>query len=352
LSPALISTPPASLSHTIFAQPVVYILPALALGEFCGWLRSLGTRSFARALLVVTFVSTNAIRDLQDYFLVWPKRGMVRLLYRAEMREAARYLNAHPEIHDVAIGSALMGPWDRIALEVDIEREDLVPRLFSPERALVWAAADGSSASGAVLLPSWPPVGSSVGELLERSTARGSGLGEGVAATGVPHLTLHRISPVSQTLAVSQFEIPSMYFANGLALGGARWLDANSLAPGREVILLTAWHVVAPLDLPPMPVVAHPPPPETYSGPRLAVFAHLSDVDGEVLVSDDGLWVDPLTLRPSDQFVQFHRFVVPEGVPEGPYELRIGLYDPKTNERWAVLEHTEGQHSGESAEEL
>jgi hypothetical protein len=59
-----------------------------------------------------------------------------------------------------------------------------------------------------------------------------------------------------------------------------------------------------------------------------------------MLASDDGLWVDPLTLQPGDRFVQIHRFSVSDGASDGPYALDLGLYDPKTNERWAILGHT------------
>ena len=51
-------------------------------------------------------------------------------------------------------------------------------------------------------------------------------------------------------------------------------------------------------------------------------------------------WVDPLTLRPGDRFVQAHHFTLPLDAPAGPYTLELGLYDPLTGERWAVLDST------------
>jgi len=338
LSPAFISTPAASLSHTIPAQPVVYVLPALALVELCRWLRLHGIAPLVCAVLVLTFLLANGIRDLRDYFLVWSERGMVRLLYRADQREVAGYLDAHSEITDVAVGSALMGPWDRIALRVDTARDDVAPRLFNPQRALVWADGGGESPAAAVIITSWPDPEWPIAGLLDRGT-----LDEGTPAAPAtsreaPHLTLHRMAPISEVLGAPGSVISRTQFANGLALAGARWLDQDNLAPGQEVVLLTWWHVAAPLDLPPMPIVAHPPPPETYSGPRLAVSAQLLDGGRQVVATDDGLWVDPLTLQPGDDFVQVHRFVLPEGASDGPYTIELGLYDPKTNVRWPALE--------------
>jgi hypothetical protein len=242
---------------------------------------------------------------------------MVRVLYRADHREVAYYLNEHPEMTDVAVGSALMGPWDRIALEVDVEREAIVPRLFNPERTLLWTAENGLTS---VLMPSWPDAAPPVADFLEE--------GEAVSR----HLTRYALPPISDSPSL----VPKTRFANGLVLTGARWLNEDRPAPGREATLLTTWRVAAPLDLPAMPIVAQPPPPKTYSGSRLSVSAHVVDGSGRVQALDDGLWVDPLTLRPGDRFVQLHRFVVPADASEGPYSLQLGLYDPKTNDRWDV----------------
>jgi hypothetical protein len=350
LSPAFISTPAGSLSHTILAQPVAYILPALALVEFCRWLRHRGTALFVCSLLVVTFVSANAIRDLRDYFVVWPERGMVRLLYRADIREAANFLDVRPDIDDIAISSALMGPWDRIALQVDIKREDIAPRLFNPQRALVWVDDDRPPLKSSVLLLSWPDPISPIESLLEKGTAEGGQPASEAARD--PHLTLYTLPPISEALTAPQSIIPRTEFANGLTLTGAWWLDSDNLAPGNEATLLTTWHVDAPLDLPPIPIVAQPPPPKTYSGPRLAIFVHLLETDGGILASDDGLWVDPLTLQPGDRFVQAHHLAVPDSAPDGPYALEVGLYDPKTDERLSVVENTQYGCGGEEPTEF
>jgi 4-amino-4-deoxy-L-arabinose transferase-like glycosyltransferase len=330
LLPAFLSIPPASLSHTILAQPVAYILPALALAEAYHWLRSRDLKPTVRSSLLVIchlsfviFLTTNAFRDLQDYFVTWPQRGMVRFLYRADYREAAHYLDSHPEVTDLAVSSALMGPWDRLALAVDTHRDDVAVRLFSPERALVWA---GDDAPMVVLLASSARPASPIDGLLEAS---GDPL-----ESAPPHLALHRLrGDVLPTADASRAR-----FANGLELTTTHWLDEEVPAPGREAVLLTGWLVAQPLRLPPMPIVANPPPPGVYSGPRLAVFTHLLAADGTFLVGDDGLWVDPLTLQPSDRFIQVHRLALPSDAPAGPYVLEVGMYDPMTGDRWPILE--------------
>ena len=337
LLPAFLSTPAASLSHTILAQPIAYILPALALSEARRWIakrdwgfgirKTLPTVTYCA--LVILFLVTNAARDVWDYFHTWPEEEIVRILYRADYREAARYLNTHPEKTDVAISSGLMGPWDRLALDVDIRREEVAVRLFNPERALMWVA-EGTPAT--VLLVGWPHPA----PLFDRYLGTAGQLPQTIS----PSLRLHAL-PDAPTSHPTDIGSPAR-FANNLELIDVHWVDRASLAPGKEAVLVTVWRVTAPVDLPPMPIVANPPPPGVYSGPRLAVFTHLLASDGTTIDGDDGIWVDPLTIQPGDRFLQAHFLVLPPDPPAGPYTLELGLYDPMTGERWAVL-GSEGQ---------
>jgi len=341
LLPAFVSVPPASLSHTIMAMPVAYILPALALTEGFHWLRQRGEKpgflkktwflSWSLGLLIVLFLVTNAVRDLRDYFFNWPERGMVGFLYRADYRTTARYLNATPAITDVAVSSSLMGPWDRLALEVDTRRGDVSARLFDPQRALLYPAGETAHAILTLTHEADPLVEAA----LERDGAplRHVSNYERIAVIAFsgqrewwPHQTQHWVS-----------QIPLQPFANGMSLLGWSWPEGTP-GPGRTTPLLTAWDVSQQLDLPPMPIVANPPPPGVYSGRRLAVFAHLLTAEGAFMLADDGLWVDPLTLQPGDRFFQIHRFALPSDATPGPYTVELGLYDPMTGERWPVLE--------------
>jgi len=227
LLPTFVSIPPASLSHSILTQPVAYILPVLPLAKACRWLKSLISNSqspiskiYSLSLLIVrcsfaAFLVTNAARDLYDYFIVWPQQDMVRVLYRADYREAAHYLDAHPEVTDLAISSTLLGPWDRMALDVDTRRDDVAVRLFDPDRALVWSAKDDPSI---VLLPSWPYPAPPIDGFLEMG-------GDSLEIIS-PHLTLY-------TIRNSQFAIRNSlaYFANGLELVDARWVSDEHLPP-------------------------------------------------------------------------------------------------------------------------
>ncbi|MGD9001654.1 MAG: glycosyltransferase family 39 protein [Anaerolineae bacterium] len=351
LSPAFVSTPPASLGHTILAQPVAYILSAVALVEIChrqsGWLRSRGTWVTTYLLLFAVFVASNAIRDLRDYFQIWPEQEMVRVLYRADYRETGQYLNDHRQIKDVAVASTLLGPWDRLALEVDTRRRDIDVRLFDPGRSLVWT---GEGQRSAVILTAWPPASPIIREMLLLHATMSEPLSSDLTLYDISALgDFQRTTDDPHFLPLKNDSMGQRWhqFNNGLALTEAYWLNPDALTSGNEAELVTAWVLTGPIDLPPIPIVANPPPPGVRTGPRLAVFAHLlaSDAQSEelnqdtsVLAVDDGLWVDPLTLQPGDRFVQIHRFLVQDDAAVESYEVELGLYDPLTGERCVVLD--------------
>ncbi len=299
ISPAFISVPPASLGHTILAQPVVFILAAV---PFWG----LGTRNWglgrwktaAITLLALIFVASVAVRDWPDYFVNWPERGMVRFLYRADFHELANYVNQDDTLTDFGINSMLAGPWDQIAFTSDLRRDNAQPRWFNAERAILLApnlSFTGYPETAVAYPDAYHPTG-----------------------TTVSSFTL------SQTDYTQPIEVP-ICFENGLC-----WQTAV-YHPEQHTIDLT-WQVSRELDLPEREIISNPPPPNVYAGPRLLVFAQLLDVEGNFIVGDDGLWIDIYSLQPGDVFMQQHRFMLPEDL-EADKAAVFGLYDPMTGTR-------------------
>ena len=314
ISPSVLSVPPASLGHAILAQPAFYLLAALPVGALAGWRRAPGRwRAPAAGLLAALLVGATAARDLPAYFNEWPARGMVRYLYRADVQDVAGFVlrdPAAPWPTDFGITGLLAGPWDRVALDLALGgRDDVRPRWFDPRRALLL----------------WPDV----------SFAGYPGVESPYAAVFEPlpqdsllpgDYTLSRVAPpVTPTLDGRVFlnEAP-VCFANGLCWTAAAYDAASGW-------LEVQWRVERSLDLPPLPLISNPPPPGVYAGPRLYVFAQLVGPDGAFLVGDDGLWVDPLTLRGGDAFLQRHALPAPDGAHAAA--VLFGLYDPLTGER-------------------
>lgn len=199
---------------------------------------------------------------------------------------------------DFGITGLLAGPWDKVALQIDLDEATAVsPRWYNPERALLLRPA--------LSFHGWPNVTEAYAEAYAPEALS---LGE------------YQLSRVTRALDTTE----SVCFVNGLCLATAVY------DPGARTLEL-GWWVQAPLVLPEMPLISNPPPPGVYSGPRLAVFGQLWDAQDNFLAGDDGLWVDPYTLQPGDQFVQQHHWQLVESVVAKT--AVFGLYDPMTGAR-------------------
>jgi 4-amino-4-deoxy-L-arabinose transferase-like glycosyltransferase len=311
LAPAFASTPAASLGHTIVAQPVFYLLPALAVVELGAWVRrGLGrgpgrlawAAPFAVPAAALVFVGVTAARDLNDYFGHWPTLPQVRLLYRADLHEAAAALRQLPPHSDLGLASATLHPADALALALDTPGLDLRPRVFTPARA--WPFPD--QARTVLLLGSAGPLAFGQPPLARDFELRASSL----------------LAPEQPATALAAA------FQNGWQCYGYT-LTVSRANGGLSIALKTYWRVGADYDAPaprPVEVLAAQPLP-------LKIFSHLLRPDGSLAAGDDRLDLDPATLQPGDSFVQAFVIAVPPGLALGTYPVQIGLYDPASGAR-------------------
>lgn len=309
ITPGFLSVPPASLGHTILAQPATFILlllPLLPLGE------ALAARGIARQGAIVTVVGLLLVagvarRDLPDYFSRWPQRGLVRFLYHADVKDVARSVAQGDAAADFAISGLLAGPWDRLALSLALQNqgvEDSRPRWFDPRRA-IFLALDGDEA---LVFSGYPRVDQAYEGLLQP---------RGLQA-GAYQLSLAKGATLPEEDVAC--------FRNGLCL-----LDPVYSCSNGERLLHLTWRVATPLQMPAQPLVSKPPPPGVYDGPRLHVFAQRQNAGGDFVSGEDGLWVDPLTLHTGDVFRQQHRLGARGAATVDT--LLVGLYDPMTGQR-------------------
>jgi hypothetical protein len=312
ISPAFISVPPASLGHTILAQPAVFMLTAVPLWWLGRRMRSAQGRLAVTAVLGVILVGSIALRDWPAYFVEWPQRGMVRFLYRADLGELADYVNSHPGLTDFGVTSLLAGPWDQLALSSDLGEDTAArPRWFNPERAALLnppLSFTGYPETAVAYPDYFEPTGVQVGGYTLSTSERESSAG---------------FQPAGEQDARVTFT-EEVCFENGLCLVTAVY------HPEQQTLDLT-WRAGGELRLPERALISNPPPPDVYAGPRLSVFAQLLDAEGNFLVGDDGLWVDVYALQPGDLFIQQHRFMIP--ADGGAKTAVFGLYDPMTGER-------------------
>jgi hypothetical protein len=319
IAPGFISVPAASLGHTIIAQPAVYLLAALPIGvafqayhtrrakerENLTRYQQISGSRWVFVLLAALLVGTIAVRDTADYFGEWTHRGMVRFLYRADIKDLTRYLADHPELADFGATSLLAGPWDKKAFEIDLARETATrPRWYNPERAIFLAIGGERplSFSGYPVVP-----------MLHENWYN-----------DVPGQTVGGYQLAEITSSLSWNTSQAVCFQNGLC-----WLTANYNQAAQTLEMV--WYVERPLALPEEKLISNPPPPGVYAGSRLAVFGQLLDAENNFLSGDDGLWVDVYSLQPQDVFLQQHRPLLFEG--QQPAAILLGLYDPMTGER-------------------
>ncbi len=306
LAPAFLSLPSASLGHTIAAQPVVYLFPAIALEAV---IRHQATKTHRHKDLWVRgglwvaglFLILTAWRDLRDYFVVWPALPEVRDLYRADLHEAAAELRAASRPGPWALASRNLHQADVTALQLETGFLN-APRLFNPERA--W------------LFPNTNAIA-----ILRESAPMGDAF-EGRSFEGAYTLQSTLYSAQGYQPEVSQ----SATFSNGWSCLGYTLADAPDAQHPQLTVYWRIGENFIPLAPRPIEILSGTPIP-------LRIFSHILHPDGTVLAGDDRLDVDPATLRPGDEFLQAFRFTLPADLPPGEYPVEMGLYHPVSGER-------------------
>jgi mannosyltransferase len=151
----------------------------------------------------------------------------------------------------------------------------------------------------------------------------------------IVHIGLYQ-SPAqfAQTMAAQPTQ-----FADGIHLDGFRLGDGKAtsavLEPGQKLPLTLVWHADHP------PTMAH------------TVFTHLVGPDGMLY----GQWDNPPVrgTYPTTDWAAgetvFDQYLIPlkEGAPLGEYHLLVGLYDPASGQRLAVLDD-HGQAAGDAVQ--
>jgi hypothetical protein len=321
LAPALISPPAASFTHTLIAQPAVYLILGLgvaAAGEWVGRWRIAAGRALPALLLTI-----NAFLAWQAYFLHWADAPEVRELYQGGITAVAHDLDTGDPPGSVAVGAPYVSywhPWNAVGFDLVLRRADLSVRWFNPAGAWIWPAGPGPSAFYFPVAPLAP----------QSFDAELQGLFAADAVQPV-HAIGYAVYHVSQPLALerrlesllhtrlawppelSRLPPPRLPlpFGDRFALLGAELQEART-SPGQTLRLLTYWEV---LRADPAPVVA---------------FVHLTSDGRDIWGQYDGLDVRPVGLLPGDRFVQVHLVPVKPETPPGAYSLQVGLYGPDT----------------------
>jgi hypothetical protein len=265
----------------------------------------------AGTALVVAALALNAGLTWRDYAVGWSQHLSTRFMYRADMADLARYLNARPTLEDVAASTSTEElVLDARGLRIDLTRSPAQVRLFNPQHALVLPA--GSQPCLALI--SEPPPAPHVERYLSQHST--------------PFDTGPRIAsgPAFQIYTARQAPIPANTFGLPMTLRAQiSLLDVHiERLPERVARVRTTWRVEPGAALP----------------DSLRLFAHLRAPDGTLLFAGDRLDVLPSSLRAGDQFLQWNDLVLPEGDLTG-CRVAVGLYE-RDGARWTTASGADG----------
>jgi hypothetical protein len=336
IAPAMLVPPSASLSHSIAAQPPAYVLMAAGLAAL--WDAAQRWRRWAGPLLAVGIVAFHGTLSCHAYFVTWANAPQVRQLYQGGITAVAHELDAHDPPGPVAVGAPYVNywhPWNAVALDLALRREDLSVRWFNPAGGWVWPGGTGPVTfyfptdplgpqtfdptlerlfvADAVLLPS------ASDDFTAFRVAHPAALEQRLDALAEPPLAwppelAHRSAELASSPPPPALPL---VFGDRFALLGAE-LPQDTMPPGGELRLVTYWEVLA---ADPTPVVA---------------FVHLTTDGHDIWGQHDWLDVRPAGLQPGDRFAHVHLVPVRPETPPGLYYLQLGLYRPDTSLRLPI----------------
>jgi hypothetical protein len=133
IAPAFVSVPAASLSHTITALPVTYMIAALTVIPNARPHMSFFTISAA------ILISSIALRDIPDYFFRWSSLPEVRYLYKSDLHEQTQKLkDAPPQIY---VLNGVLNVWDRKAFLLEPIKFASPPRWVRKDWAMIFPSS-------------------------------------------------------------------------------------------------------------------------------------------------------------------------------------------------------------------
>lgn len=315
IAPGALAVPAASLGHTILAQPVAFIFPAVGVTITARWFTTRKDESrqaavrqvFLLAALAIVYLGVESTRNLHDYFVARPQNGFVRVLFHHDFIEMAKYLNHHPEIEDIFIGAQINERWNQVVFEMTLTRDAVRARWYDPYAASVWGPPGSYWAVPHYLFE------------LKQSTVY-----QAIQAETEDFLIVQQVAPGRPA---NTNPVP---FKIGLT-------HVLSIYDYKSNSFSMRWRVDEPLDLPPRPLYSKPPVPGQPAAPRLEIFVHvLPEGETKPVYATGGLGVDPYTLQPGDVFYPEITGIPPDDLEPGTYRIAAGLFDPWTGERYLI----------------
>lgn len=327
LAPGMVSPPAASFTHTLAAQPVVYLLLGLGVHEIWRWLSPRYT--WSGSAMASTLLTVNLVLACRAYFVIWPAVSDVRELYQASVTDVARELDATESPGEVAIGAPYTGywhPWNAMGFELALRRRDLEVRWFDAASGWVWPSGPGPSTFFFPTDPLGPQKSDAILKKLFMVDATPLLSSDSFQAFRVVDPSaLEEVLDAASSITVARppgeggihnLSLP-LGFDGRFELLGAELPD-RSFKAGEEIRVTTYWRVTRADST---PVVG---------------FVHVTSDGQDIWGQHDGLAVRPSSLQVGDRFAQVHRIPIKPETPAATYHLQLGLYRPDTLTRLPI----------------
>ncbi len=310
LIPSAITPQAPSTIRMIGALPVAYLIPALAVTwlwqqiENRQWSGDRRRRQLVKGGVVTVFVLLlvgNLFLTLRDGFIRWPEALETRLRYQAVWQDMAAYLPETPE------GGLVFADGFYRPITVDSLRRNLA----RPVQAARWVQT-GADVAGAIVLPQGGGAQFFVPEFAapDAQLMRAAGIDAMPVyrSAGEPSFAVYNLPGAPEPFLLIQ----NATFGGVITLVGYNTLLASDQG---SLQLFTIWQVEDSLPA------------------DLASFVHWLDEDGTIISQHDGFDAAAQYLQPGDLVVQRHILPLPGSLPQGEYELHVGLYTREDGNR-------------------
>jgi 4-amino-4-deoxy-L-arabinose transferase-like glycosyltransferase len=306
--PTVLSPDNPSQHRSVGAIGAAYVMPALALVAVGQWLQTRWPRAGRTAFGVVAagLVLLAAFEGIRDYFFTWPANDQVRAIYRADLAEAAHWLDANDRGERVLISADFANDLDRGAFDLEAARAHDV-HFFAGADTFVIPDAP----SALYINPETGPIAANLfakyrADMQPVYAVRGAG--------NTTELEIYRASgtTLAQWRALSPAATPAT-----LANGAAEIVQAelpSSLNAGATLRARLWWRVLAP---------------HYTDADALTWRAVLTDGQDYVWNETAGLGYTPSQWQPNDLVLSTFDLNVPADAPPHLYRVQVAL-DSKT----------------------
>lgn len=307
LAPSFVTGPEAMTTRIIGAQPVLYILPALALSRLADGLPPIAGRLGLWKLGAAALLFATAAVTVRDYFFAWGQSADVRAAYQSTLIAMLESVDG-PAVISTVYPSALHDPY----IGEIITRQET--RWIDARYALLI------------------PTKEQFKHLVPSSTPLNAWLAQRYASPqkvyGTTPLRPDDLDPFFTTydlrLTIALDAGEQANFNDAVLLLTGRW-RRDSYRAGESAEFISAWYVRDASRL----GLLHPPAFKT----DLNLFTHVLNPDGSILLQQDRLDAPSWDWQAGDAILQVHPFAIPADAGPGDYSVRVGLYDRITGER-------------------